>query len=112
MKRNLTPLEIGISLEDFFSKKGLSQVEVGRKYGVAQSWIGRIYAGKFSEPSDLIKKMCREANIPITGLTINSAERVYAIRLTKLLAKVWTGTPEDARFLIKALQTLKKMRNS
>lgn len=112
MKKILTSEEIGIGLRKYFSKKGMSQTQVADKFYVAQSWIGRIYAGKFTEVSDVIEAMCKEAKIPLKGIATPNENEIYAAKLANLLSEVWSGTPEDARFLIDALSMLRQFRNS
>lgn len=111
MKRNLTPKEIGISLKGYFVKKGMSQSQVADRFLVAHSWIGRIYAGKFTEISDVITAMCREAKIPLEGVETFDENELYAAKLATLLSEIWSGTPEDARFLIDALSVLRQFRS-
>lgn len=110
MNKNLTPVEIGLSLKIYFSNKGMSQTQVADKFHITHSWAGRIYAGKFTEFSTVIEDMCKEAKISLKGNSTTTEREMYSTRLKTLLSEVWTGTPEDALFLIEALSVLRQFR--
>lgn len=102
--------QIGAELATHFASKGLTQEEVASRYGVSQSWIGRIYAGQFSERSIVARRMCKDARVNFDALSHGA--RTNRANLSVLLDKVWSGTAEDAKLLKQALKVLQKVREA
>ncbi|MCL4430248.1 MAG: hypothetical protein M1167_05800 [Chloroflexi bacterium] len=107
---NMKTRSIGAALAAHFVGQGLTQVQVARKYGVSQSWVGRIYNGEFSERAKSVRKMCEEADIPfLCDKLENLGSERTSYRLLRLLDSVWNGTEEDAIQLTAALIAIKKL---
>jgi transcriptional regulator with XRE-family HTH domain len=105
--------QIGAMLGNFFGEKGWTQVEVGVRYGVSQSRIGRIYAGDFTSRSGTARQMCVEAGIPfLDGVADNGSYIRNRNKLVRLIDDVWQGTNEDAVLVAEALQAMRKLRKS
>lgn len=103
---------IGSQLAIYFADKGLTQSAVAKRFGVSQSWVGRVYAGNFTIRSQVAKRMCREAKVKFLQVEEESQRLPDSLQpqLLQLLDQVWDGTRQDAKYLVKALRMLSKLR--
>lgn len=104
--------QIGSQLAIYFAGKGLTQSSVAKRFGVSQSWVSRVYAGNFTIRSQLAKRMCREAKIKFLQAEEEAQRSPDSLRpqLLQLLDQVWDGTAQDAKYLVRALRMLGKLR--
>lgn len=104
--------QIGSQLAVYFAGKGLTQAAVAKRFGVSQSWVGRVYAGHFTIRSHVAKRMCREARIDFLQIEEEARRSSDSLQpqLLQLLDQVWDGTAQDAKYLIKTLRMLGKLR--
>lgn len=111
MASNTQTQAIGTALAAYFVAQGMTQLQVAEKYGVSQSWVGRIYRGEFSERAITVRKMCEAANIPFLSSDMEGQkDGTKKHHLLRLLDSVWEGTEEDANHLTAALLAIKKLR--
>ena|SRR3990167_8707737 len=108
--KTLSTQEVGKQLSLYFDEKSLSQADVAERYGVAQSWVARIYAGQFTSRSKVALKMCKDAKITFTSSSQSELDKKVK-SLESLLAEIWEGTPEDADFLIETIKIIRKYKN-
>lgn len=103
---------IGAALAAYFTRQGLTQVQVAACYGVSQSWVGRVYRGYFSARAASVQQMCQDAGVPfVSEASSDIVGNATRFRLMQLLDSVWEGTEEDALCLIDALRAIKKLRH-
>ncbi|WP_081729522.1 MULTISPECIES: helix-turn-helix transcriptional regulator [unclassified Pseudomonas] len=111
MARNVHTQAIGTALAAYFLGQGMTQAQVAARYGISQSWVGRIYNGEFSARATTVSKMCESAGVPFLQADMeNQRDVATRYRLLRLLDSVWEGTEEDANHLTVALLAIKKLR--
>lgn len=64
MNENDVAIKTGDKLRSYFKQKGITQKELATEFGTRQSWISRIYNGKFSQRSEVARQLCSKAGIP------------------------------------------------
>jgi ABC-type taurine transport system ATPase subunit len=111
--RSPEAIHIGVRLAQFFDGQDATQMQVGERYRVSQSRIGRIYAGDFTVRSTTARQMCVDASIPFLDEPAdNLAYERNRDRLVRLVDDVWKGTEDDAVFMAEALQAIGKLRKT
>lgn len=113
MARNAQAQAIGTALAAYFVGQGMTQAQVAARYGISQSWVGRIYHGEFSARAVTVSRMCEAAGIPFLRSDVDGQkDATTKYRLLRLLDSVWEGTEEDANHLTAALLAIKQLRAS
>lgn len=110
MASNVQTRAIGTALAAYFVDLGMTQAQVAARYGISQSWVGRIYHGEFTERAKTVSRMCEAAEIPFLQLHMEKQGRATKYRLLRLLDSIWEGTEEDAIHLAAALLAIKQLR--
>ncbi|HEI8505972.1 TPA: hypothetical protein SLF17_003147 [Serratia marcescens] len=112
MAGNTHTQAIGKALSTYFEGQGMTQMQVAAKYGISQSWVGRVYQGEFSKRAKSVGRMCKTAGIPfLEDESSRHSHSTTKSRLLRLLDSVWEGTDEDAKKLTTALLAIKKLRS-
>lgn len=109
MKLNIGQVEdLARRVEQSRRDKGLTHDEIARSLALNQSQVSRVCAGNFASVNETVMRICIFLDVPLLGWTFPVDSDEY--RLTAGILGIWNRTPEDAKRLLRLLQSVGEIR--